>query len=167
MHTLKISLQKACRRLLPLLLIIATAPAMAQIATFMKIEGLPGESTDIRHANEIDLLSYSQTFGTRNCSRAVAVKRIDRASPGLISRAAANTLIPQVVISMAKVGGKTGEDFFHATLDLVLVERIELSQGGSEVLENVVMAPRSIKIEYRQQRADGGLGPWIVSTVAC
>ena len=143
-------------------------PVHAQpVDTFMRIDGLPGESTSASHPNEIVLTGWSQTFGTRNCSRAVAVKRVDRASPGLIARAAANTLIPQVIVSMARSGGGRPQDFFRATLDLVTIERVEIAEQADELVERVVLAPRSIRLEYRPQAADGSLGTPVSTAIAC
>jgi type VI secretion system secreted protein Hcp len=162
------------RRVLPavvtgLALAAATLPASAQpVDTFMKIDGLPGESTHRDHPGEIDLTGWSQTFGTRQCSRAVAVKRVDRASPGLIARAAANTLIPQVIVSMARAGGPgRSQDFFRATLDLVTIERVEIAEQGDVLVERVVLAPRSIRLEYRPPQADGSLGAPVATAIAC
>lgn len=147
----------------------AALPARAQpVDTFLRIDGLPGESTSASHPNEIVLTGWSQTFGTRNCSRAVAVKRVDRASPGLIARAAANTLIPQVIVSMTRAGGGgRPQDFFRATLDLVSIERVEIAEQADELVERVVLAPRSIRLEYRPQGPDGSLGPTVSTAIAC
>lgn len=153
-----------------LALAAAGLPAQAQaVDTFMRIDGLPGESMAASHPNEIVLNGWSQTFGTRNCSRAVAVKRVDRASTGLIARAAANTLIPQVIVSMTRSapGGGRAQDFFRATLDLVTIERVEIAEQGDELVERVVLAPRSIRLEYRPLAADGGLGAVVSTAIAC
>jgi type VI secretion system secreted protein Hcp len=162
------------QRLLPalglaLLLGLSPGPGHAQpVDTFMKIDGLPGESVNAAHPGEIELTGWSQTFGTRQCSRAVAVKRVDRASPGLIARAAANTLIPQVIVSMARSGGgRATQDFFRATLDLVTIERVEIAEQADELVERVVLAPRSIRLEYRPQAADGSLGAPVSTAIAC
>jgi len=154
--------------LLTVLGLSAIAPAaFAQtLQVFMKADGIPGESVDVDHRSEIALTGYSQTFGTRNCSRVVANKTIDRASPLLISRAAANQLIPTVVISMRKAG-EGQKDFFKATLNLVLVDRIELVEENGQLVEHVVMAPRTITIEYRPQDDKGGLGAPVVSNISC
>jgi type VI secretion system secreted protein Hcp len=134
--------------------------------TFMKIDGIPGESADIQHMGDIILTSYSQSFGARNCSRVVVNKSLDRASPALISRAAANTWIPQVIISLRKAG-EGQRDFYTATLDSVLIERIDLGDQNNALTEQIVLRPRSIRIEYRPQDAKGELLPAIVSTIAC
>ena len=79
--------------------LFAAAPAAkAQLLTFMFIDGIPGESTLNDKRDWIELTGYSQSFGTINCSRAIANKRIDRSSPVLISRAAAGSITPPGLI---------------------------------------------------------------------
>lgn len=144
-------------------------PAMAQsLETFMKIDGVPGESVARGHENEIDLTSYSQTFATKNCSRVVAMKFIDRSSPALISRAAGNVLLPSVIISIRESGERPVE-FFRAILESVLIDRIELTEGNGNgrLDEQVVLRPRNIQIEYRQQDKSGQVLPPIVTKIAC
>ncbi len=140
--------------------------AHAQIRSWMKIDTIPGESQDVRHAGEIDLESFSQAFGTKNCSRLVALKNLDSASPALIGAAVGNLLLPSVVISMRKEGiGQ--QDFFKATLGVVLVERVDLTGEAADLREQVVLKPRTIRIEYRPQAADGSLQPPIVTDLVC
>lgn len=151
-------------------LVAITSPAQAAVRTYMAVAGLPGESLAVGHANEIELKSYSQTIGTRNCSRVIAVKSIDSTSPGLVSRAAGNVVIPQVIIKMDKVNIDATSEFFRVTLDQVLIERMELvgdDAGALSLTERVVLAPRSITLSYRPQLSNGSLGTPIVSTVAC
>ena len=141
--------------------------------TYMHIEGIPGESVAIGHENDIALTSYSQSFGTKNCSRVVALKSIDRASPALISSAAANTLLPSVVISIGKTAAagagraRFGGDFFKATLQSVLIERVEVGDASGVFVERVVLKPTFIRIEYQAQAADGSLMEPVVSEIEC
>jgi type VI protein secretion system component Hcp len=109
---------------------------------------------------------YSQSFGTANCSRAVANKRIDRASPLLISRAAANQLIPSVIVTMRKAGERQS-DFFIATLGQVLVDRIEVADQDGQLVKRVVLAPQAITIQYFPLDSKGLPLPPVVSSVAC
>lgn len=147
--------------------LMAAAPlAAAQVLTFMFIDGIPGESLFDDKRNWIELTGYSQTFGTSNCSRAVATKRIDRASPPLISRAAGSQLIPSMQVTMRK-SGEGQRDFFIATLGQVLVDRIELTDAGGALLEQVVLAPQSITIQYFPQDAKGAPTAPVVTTVTC
>jgi type VI protein secretion system component Hcp len=137
--------------------------------TYMHIDGIPGESLVVGHENDIALTSYSQSFGTKNCSRVVAFKSIDRASPALISYAASNTLLPRVVISIGKSGAGRPRfaDFFTATLQSVLIERVEVGDESGVFSERVVLKPTSIRIEYRAQAADGSLMEPIVTDIEC
>jgi type VI protein secretion system component Hcp len=147
-------------------LMVAAPITTAQVLTFMFIDGIPGESVVVDKRNWIDLTGYSQTFGTADCSRAVANKRIDRASPPLISRAVANQLIPSVQVTMRRAG-EGQRDFFIATLGQVLVDRIEITDEGGQLVEHVVLAPQSITIQYFPQDPTGGLGAAVTSSVAC
>ena len=149
---------------------VAPVPAMAAtLDTFMKIDGLPGESTSAQNPNEIVLSGWSQNFGTRQCSRAVATKRVDRSSPGLIARAAANTTIPQVLVSMTRgdVGGGRPVTVFRATLDQVQIDRVEIVEVDEELVERVVLAARSIRIEYWPIQPNGAPGTPVATAIAC
>lgn len=142
-----------------------TSSAVA-VDVFMKMEGIPGDSTNSAHVNEIELTAYSQSFGEVNCSRAVAMKRIDRASPALIRQAVSGRFIPQVVISMQK-GGESLIDFFVATLNDVHLDAVEITQQNDQLLEKVVMTPAFITISYLPQKPDGSYDAAITTTVPC
>jgi type VI secretion system secreted protein Hcp len=157
----------ALRALLGVALLCCAGAAFAQINVFLKIDGLPGDSTDIRHRNEIVLTGYSQSFGDRNCSRVVATKQIDRASPGLISRAASNQRIPQAIITMSRATGGGAFDFFTATIDQVLVDKIEIAEQSDQLVERVVLVPRVVTIQYRPQDEKGQLGASVTTSIAC
>lgn len=148
-------------------LAVTVGAAQAQtIATNTRIDGLQGDSTLKGHENEIALTGHSQSIGTKTCSRVVVAKAIDRSSPGLVSRAASNVTTPQVVITLTRLG-TTYQDFFGVTLDQVSFDRIELSEQSDQMVEQVNVAPRHIRIDYRPQLPDGQLGPPITSTIAC
>lgn len=127
--------------------LFVASPAYA-IDAFMAIATIPGDSNVRGHEREIVLTGYSQTFGTRNCSRVVANKRIDVASPGLITAATGNQTLPLVVITLAQPTGDGLVNFYRATLSNVLIDRIEVSEQSDELIERVVLAPKTIKIEY-------------------
>jgi type VI protein secretion system component Hcp len=146
-------------------LCLASVAGAQEILTHMRIAGLDGDSTHRDHRGDILLTGYTQTIGTRNCSRVVVTKFIDRASAGLITRAATNLMTPQVQIDMQRSGEGT-YPFFFVTLDQVTIERIELAEQNEQLVERVVMAPRSIRIEYKRI-ADDGVSSSVVSTFAC
>jgi type VI protein secretion system component Hcp len=97
----------------------------------------------------------------------VATKQIDRASPGLISRAASNQRIPQAIITMSRATGGGAFDFFTATLDQVLVDKIEIAEQSDQLVERVVLVPRVVSIQYRPQDEKGQLGAPVTTSIAC
>lgn len=140
--------------------------AQAATDTFMHIDGIPGDALVIGHVDDIVLTSYTQTFATKACSKVVAVKFLDRASPLLIGRAAGNVIIPTVIISIRKAG-ENPVDFYKATLESVLIDRVDVLDTGAELTEQLVLRPRNIRIEFRPQRADGSFGAPIVTSIEC
>jgi len=145
---------------------VSLTTSAAALDVFMKIEGIPGDSTNSTHPNEIVLTAYSQNFGEVNCSQAVAMKHIDRASPELIRQAVAGRHIPKVIISMQK-GGESPIDFFVATLEEVFIDSVEIAQQNDRLLEKVVMTPRVITILYLPQKTDGSYDVAVETTVPC
>jgi hypothetical protein len=49
----------------------------------------------------------------------------------------------------------------------VTIERVEIAEQGDELVERVVLAPRSIRLEYRPQAADGSPGTPVSTAIAC
>jgi type VI protein secretion system component Hcp len=145
---------------------VAPAADAQALDTFMRIDGIVGDSVAAGHVNDIQLTGYSQTFAAKTCSRVVALKFIDRASPALISRAASNVFIPNVIISVRKSNGPA-VDFYRAVLESVLVERVDVSGESGRLVEQVVLRPRSIRIEFRPQDASGQLLGAIVTNIEC
>jgi type VI secretion system secreted protein Hcp len=147
--------------------ILAPAAHAQSLDTFMRIDGIPGESLASGHINDIVLTTYSQSFAPgKACSRVVAQKFMDRASPALISRAAANLILPSVIISIRKSGG-VPFDFFRAVLESVSIEKVDVSGETGRLIEQVVLRPRNIRIEYRQQDATGQPLQTIVTNIDC
>jgi type VI protein secretion system component Hcp len=148
---MKLQLRRVLRQSV---LVLAFVPALFVAApvhaidAFMAIATIPGDSVVKGHEREIVLTGYSQSFATRACSRVVANKRIDVASPGLISAATGNVTLPVVVITLAQPSGDGLVNFYRATLNSVQIDRIEVAEQGDELVERVVLAPKSYKIEY-------------------
>jgi type VI secretion system secreted protein Hcp len=146
---------------------LAPAAPAQSLDTFMRIDGIPGESLASGHINDIILTSYSQSFAPgKACSKVVAQKFMDRSSPALISRAAANLILPSVIISIRKTGG-VPFDFFRAVLESVSIEKVDVSGESGRLIEQVVLRPRNIRIEYRQQDATGQPAQTIVTNIDC
>lgn len=146
---------------------LAPAANAQSLDTFMHIDGVPGDSLAAGHVNDITLTSYSQSFAPgKNCSKVVAQKFMDRSSPALISRATSNLFVPSVIISIRK-SGAVPFDFFRAVLESVSIERVDVSGESGRLIEQVVLRPRNIRIELRQQDATGQPGQTIVTNIDC
>src|SRR3954451_22420011 len=141
---------------IPLLLAVGGGNAIAAVpaqptASFVKLDGIPGESTDARHPGESDIKTShlkppnppasagggggggKVTFGA-----AEFTKSYDKSSPQLLQKGANGSHINTVSFSFRR-GGFAGDGFLVYTLDDVAVSSYE--QGGdtgvSPLLEHV------------------------------
>ena len=106
------------------------------IDAFLKLSGIDGESTDDKHKNEIDVLSFS--WGStqpglaagdpvsRNAKAKITdftfIKKIDKATPQLLLSSCGDTRIPSAVLTVRKTGGEgSTEAFLKITMkDLII-----------------------------------------------
>ena len=146
------------------------------IDIFIKIDGIPGESTDREHKDEIEVLSYSwgesnagAHFATGSGAGAGKVSmqdlhitmHVSKASPSLMLHCATGKHIPTAKLTVRKAGSEgSGFDFLTITLTDVLVSSFQEagSSGGDLPQESVSFVYKTVKIEYKQQKADGSAG---------
>ena len=144
---------------------------MATVDYFLKIDGIPGESQDKTHKNEIQLNSFS--WGATNAgSMAVGggggagrvkfqdftfMKSVDTASPKLMLACANGEHIKSAILVCRKAG-KEQQEYLKYTFTDLLVSKFFL--GGTEVMpaEEVSINYSKIEMEYKAQKADGTLG---------
>lgn len=157
--------------LISLLLVVAClpAPAAAQIQSFMKIPGLPGESQVKGHEDEIELFSYMQSALAKGCLNVVASKGLDKASPGLSLLAVFKQIVPLVTVTLTRTAGDNPVDVFTALLEQVAVVSVDLSEfdGAGAPVERVTLQPRRATLSYRQQNPDGTLAPPVTAILDC
>jgi type VI secretion system secreted protein Hcp len=143
---------------------------------FLKIDGIPGESTDDQYKDWIEILSFdhglvqaiSKTVssaggaaGERVDFGAVNVrKEIDKASPKIFEAAFTGKHIKEVLIEVCRAGGNK-EKYLTIKMEQVLVASFN-QDGGDGVefpTERVSFAHGTITMIYTQQkRADGTPG---------
>jgi type VI protein secretion system component Hcp len=147
---------------------LGATPAAAQIQGFMKFPNLPGESQVKGHEGDIDLVSYTQAAGANACFKAIVVKGLDKASPGLALLAVSNQVVTPVTITLTKAG-EAAFDVFTALLENVVVGTVELVEfdGGPTPTERVTLRPRKATLTYRQQNPDGSPGVPTITVVNC
>ena len=160
----------------PLLAGMVAAGAVAPIAApaaddvFLNIPGIPGESKDDKHKNEIVLLSYSQSFtnpvtggggagaGRVNCGAVKVTKVVDRASPLLIAGVATGRHYSKAVITFRKAGDQPLEYYTVTLTDVMLDSIIQTDASPTDatnILEQLSMTAAKFKFEYKPQKADG------------
>ena len=150
--------------------------------TFLKIDGIPGESTDDKHKGEIEVLSFSWGAhstgsigsGTTGGGVGKAVfsdftfsKKVDLASPKLALVAANGGHIATAKYSIRKAGGEAGQvDYQTYEMEKLYVTGIAVSVGqDGECYETLKLAPTKFKWKYSQQDDKGALSGNAVVTV--
>ncbi|MGE0357767.1 MAG: Hcp family type VI secretion system effector [Burkholderiales bacterium] len=157
-------------------LLLAAGSAQAAIDAFLKIDGIKGESTDARHKDEIDVLSWSWGVspkeegktGKRGCVQDLAItKYVDRATPALFAAAAMGTQVASAVLTVRKAG-EGPQEFLTLTLNQVYVTSVQQSGAGGagQLFEQATLRASTIVVSYRPQNPDGSLGAPVTTSVS-
>lgn len=121
---------------------------MAQFDYFIKIDQIPGESTDDKHKDEIEVLKYwfgmqhgdtgsTSTGGARTGGRIlhkpfVFTKVIDKASPKLLEKACDGTHIPKAVFTAHRATGQKQKYLQIDLTDLIVSKWETKMEDASE-----------------------------------
>ena len=155
-------------------MVAGPAPAIAE--TFLKLGDIQGESTDIKHKGEIDILSFSQSFintttigsagggagaGKVQCGAVTMMKSIDASSPFLLKGAATGQHFPDATITFRSAAtGKNTTEYYVIKMQDVFVT--ELSQTDSadpdRIFEKLVLNARSFDFKYTPLTIKGTAG---------
>ena len=149
---------------------------MALTDSFLKIDGVPGESMDAKHRDEIQVLSWNWGASQEGTghegggSGAGKVAMLDftfmmntnKASPKLFQMCALGEHIKQAALTVRKAG-KDQQDYYRITFTQVLVSNVFQSLDKVDEKTNL---PREVvslnfakyEVEYFPQKADGSLG---------
>lgn len=113
---------------------------------FLKIEGVPGESQDLKHKDWIELLSYSHGIsrpitgsgagrqtGIPQYSDVTVTKVIDKSSPLLMLNCSMGTVHPSMIIEMRRPSfiSPSAENYVKYTLQNVLISSFRPSGSAS------------------------------------
>jgi type VI secretion system secreted protein Hcp len=134
---------------------------------FLKIDGIEGESTDDKHKDWIDILSFShgvsQPITSSDTGERIAqgcdhqdfsiVKVLDKASPKLALYCCAGKHIPKVELEMRKVGEEL--EYMKITMEDLLISSIQPQGSVSDVLPLEEVSFNYAKIEWDYRVADG------------
>ena len=142
--------------------------------TFLKIDGVDGESTDAKHKGEIEILSFhwgvsqaitgtvssTGTFSGQRCdmTAVTVVKQLDKASPKLAQGCAAGDHFKNATLTLCRSTGDKQAYMVYKLSD-VLLESVRTggaSQGeGGVPTEEVGLRYAKIELEYTVVGTDG------------
>lgn len=141
---------------------------------FIKIEGVPGESTDDKHKGEIEILNYGfgasqPQSGTASSSGNLGTSRVniqnfsfthhlDVASAKLFEYCCNGTVAPTAVISLCRAGGEKQKYMEYKLSDVVVtsVGRGGDAKGDEDVpIESVTLAFGKVEMVYKKLGMDG------------
>jgi type VI secretion system secreted protein Hcp len=139
---------------------------------FAKIGDIKGESSDAKHKDEIEVLSFS--WGVTNNASAAGggggagkpsffdlsiVHRIDKASPLLLLACATGKHLPDATITHRKAGKGQQEYLIVKMNDVIITGVVHSGSAGDQNTgsETVNMAFAKVDFEYKPQKADGTL----------
>lgn len=157
-------------------------PGTGPEAYFLRIDGIPGESVDAAHRDQIELLSYAWSSdgkagveqppaspggGASGRAQVAAIQltqRVSRASPLLMVAVGNATRFPEATLFVRR-GGATPRDYLTIKLTDVTVGsyRTSASAAGTPTDEFTL---RFAKVEYAYspQNADGSSAAAVVRT---
>jgi type VI secretion system secreted protein Hcp len=143
---------------------------------FLKVETVDGESTDEKHSNWIEVLSYSwgvdqpqsssaSSHGSLSAERAnfhpfVVVKAIDKASAKLALACASGEHYPKATLEICRAGGDK-QPYMEYKLTDVMVSSFRpggTGHGEALPLEEVSFSYGQIEWKYTQTKVAGGKG---------
>jgi type VI secretion system secreted protein Hcp len=142
---------------------------------FLKIDGVPGESKDDKHKDEIDIFSFSwgatqtgtMAYGGGGGAGKVQFQdfnftmNVNKASPKLALACADGWHLPKAVLTVRKAG-KVQQAFLKYTMTDLLVTSFQIGLPTSDELpvSTISINFAKLEFEYREQKADGTLnGP--------
>jgi type VI secretion system secreted protein Hcp len=146
---------------------------MAQVDYFLKIDGIDGESTDDKHKNEIDVLSWSwgetnsgtQAYGGGGGAGKVSmqdynfVMTYNKASPKLMLACATGDHIASATLVCRKAGGGQQEYLTIKFTDLLISSYQTGGSAGDVVpVDQISFNYTKIEFEYKPQDEKGAVG---------
>jgi type VI secretion system secreted protein Hcp len=142
---------------------------------YLKIDGVPGESSMTGFEDQIEVLSYSHgivqpSAGSRSSAGGgttgrcehhdfTIVKEVDKATPLICGKCSDGKHIDNVVLTLCRAGGTTPVAFMEIKMTDVVISSVQPS-GSKEGLpiESVAFNYGKIEWVYTQQKRKGGEG---------
>jgi type VI secretion system secreted protein Hcp len=140
---------------------------------FLKIDGIPGESVDSKHKDEIELVSFSWGVtqsgpgpgagvgagaGRAKFKDFQVVMHVSKASPQLFLATVSGKHLKEANLSVRRAGGKEQLEYLKIKLTDVFITSFEEDAGGDEPQETIAFNFRRIDVNYAPQQPTGALG---------
>jgi len=140
--------------------------------TFIKIGDIRGESRDIHHKDEIEVLAWAwglsnpvapssagggAKVGKASFQDVSFTHLVDLASPNLMLSCASGKQHPKAKVTVRRPDPTTPEEFILISLEDVLVTSVQSTgtRGPEGLVEQVTLNFAKVDFEYRPQRPDG------------
>lgn len=148
---------------------------------FLKIEGIPGESTDDKHQDWIEILSFAHNMEQPASATASSVggataervnhstfditHLIDQASPKLYEACCTGKHIKEVTLELCRAGGDKVK-YMEVKLEQVVISKVTPTGAANDQgfpSERVSLSYGRIKWVYTRQKREDGAGGGNVS----
>jgi len=141
----------------------------ARVDYFLKIAGIEGESRDVKHNGEIELMSYSWGMsesgslahggggGKLTVMDFTFEKSLDKSTPKLMKACATGTHINNATL-VARKAGKSQLEFLTIKFTDLVVSSYHTNASGDVPTESISFSFDKMDIQYIPQNADGSPG---------
>src|SRR5262245_46152112 len=136
----------------------------------LQLAGVTGESSDVKHKDFIDLVSWSwgmlsptdvstgHAYAKMKIEHFKIIKRADRSSPVLIQYLYKNVIVKEGKLLVRKAGGADPLTYYEIEFKNLRVTSFSTHTEKEEVLETVTFAFETATFRYIPQSATGAKG---------
>jgi type VI secretion system secreted protein Hcp len=140
----------------------------------LQLAGVTGESSDVKHKDFIDLVSWSwdmssptsvstgQPYAKTKIEDFRIVKRTDRSTPVLIQYLSQNTVMKTGHLLVRKAGGADPLTYYEIEFKNLRVTSFSAATEKEDVLERVSFAFETATFKYTPQASTGAKGGGVV-----
>jgi type VI secretion system Hcp family effector len=142
---------------------------------FLKVPGIDGEATELRHKEWITILAFTNDVPKRRTvirpiplvkpSQLVLLKHLDKASPKLLQTASSGTRLNEMLLEFCVTGSANSFAFYQINLSNVVVRSVSQIGGASDAVptEQLVLRYERIAWTYTTTTITGAPGERIGS----
>jgi type VI secretion system secreted protein Hcp len=161
--------------------VAALSAVDAQAAMFLKLDGIKGESTDSKHKDEIDVISFQ--FGltadhslssggairvtSPTCEGFSITKTLDKSSPLLASAAMTGKVIKTGTVALSQEGKSDTVYYTMILTDVVVASFAQSGRESAVPVEEVSFLARQLELRYRPPSEKGAPGAEVRATLDC